>query len=105
MSYTNSPFKTSYPSNRGPTGHVLKPVVDYRTYLRAGHMLLTFPLGIGYIIFITITLALGGAMIWTAVGPVVLISARFISRWLGDLEALTTGYVNGTPIKRPPVEA
>ncbi len=41
-------------------------------------------------------------MIWTFVGPIVLLATMFISRWLGDLEAFTAGYVNGTTIRRPP---
>ena len=65
-------------------------------------MLLMFPLGLGYFVFLVVSLALGGAMIWTIVGPVVLLACLFISRWLGDLEAVSTGYVNGVAIRRPP---
>ena len=101
-SNTYNPFKTSYPSSRGPLGHIFKPVVDYRTYLRAAHMLLMFPLGVGYFVFLVVTLAVGGSLIWTLIGPVVLLAAMFISRWLGDLEAFTAGFVNNTPIRRPP---
>ena len=102
MTYEYSPFASSYPSNRGRIGKILWPVVDRRTYLRALHMLLMFPLGIGYFVFLVVSLALGGAMIWTIVGPVVLLACLFISRWLGDLEAVSTGYVNGVSIRRPP---
>ena len=100
--YKSNPFTAAYPSSRGPIGKILRPVVDYRTYLRALHMLMMFPLGIGYFVFLVVSLAVGGAMIWTIVGPVVLLVSLFISRWLGDLEAITTGYVNGAPIRRPP---
>ncbi len=102
MTYKYNPFAASYPSSRGPLGKIFWPVVDYRTYLRAGHMLLMFPLGIGYFVFFVVTLSVGGAMIWTVVGAPVLVATLFISRWLGDLEALTAGYVNGMPIRRPP---
>lgn len=61
-----------------------------------------FPLGIAYFVFLIVTIATGGSMIWTFVGPVILLATLFISRWLGDLEAITTGYVNGTTIRRPP---
>ena len=60
-------------------------------------MLLMFPLGIAYFVFLVVSLVVGGAMIWTVVEPVVLLASLFISRWLGDLEALTAGYVSGTP--------
>ena len=102
MTYKYNPFAASYPSRRGPLGKIFRPVVDYRTYLRAGHMLLMFPLGIAYFVFFVVTLVVGGVMIWTVVGAPVLIATLFISRWLGDLEALTAAYVSGTPIRRPP---
>lgn len=102
MTSTYNPFTTSYPSSRGPIGQVFRPVVDYRTYLRAAHMLLMFPLGIAYFVFSVVTLVVGGVMIWTLVGPVVLLASLFISRWLGDLEAFTAGFVNNTVIRRPP---
>ena len=65
-------------------------------------MLLMLPLGIGYFVFLAVSLTLGAAMIWSVVGPVVLLACLFISRWLGDLEAVSTGYVNGVAIRRPP---
>ena len=102
MTYKYNPFTAAYPSDRGPLGKIFKPVVEPRTYLRAGHMLLMFPLGIAYFVFFVTTLAVGGSMIWTLVGPIVLLATLFISRWLGDLEAYTAGYVNGSSIRRPP---
>ena len=102
MSYRYNPFAAAYPSSRGPIGKILRPVVDHRTYLRALHMLLMFPFGIGYFVFLVVALTVGGAMIWTVIGPVILLATLFISRWLGDLEAFTAGYVNGTRIRRPP---
>lgn len=102
MTYKYNPFAAAYPSDRGPIGKIFQPVIDYRTYLRAGHMALMFPLGIAYFVFFVTTLAVGGSMIWTLVGPIVLIATLFVSRWLGDLEAYTAGYVNGSVIRRPP---
>lgn len=102
MTYRYNPFAAAYPSDRGPLGKIFMPVFDPRTYVRAGHMLLMFPLGIAYFVFFVTTLAVGGSMIWTLVGPIVLLATLFISRWLGDLEAYTAGYVNGSNIRRPP---
>lgn len=102
MTYKYNPFATAYPSNRGPLGKIFRPVIDIRTYLRAGHMLLMFPLGIAYFVFLAVTIVTGGSLIWTWVGPIILLATMFISRWLGDLEAFTAGYVNGTTIRRPP---
>jgi|APSaa5957512493_1039668.scaffolds.fasta_scaffold13450_2 DNA-binding CsgD family transcriptional regulator len=102
MTYKYNPFAAAYPSDRGPLGKIFMPVIEARTYLRGAHMLLMFPLGIAYFIFFVTTLAVGGSMIWTLVGPIVLVATLFISRWLGDLEAYTAGYVNGSTIRRPP---
>lgn len=102
MHFQYSLFASAYPSSRGWIGKILWPVVDGRTYLRALHMLLMLPLGIGYFVFLVVSLALGGAMIWAVVGPIILLTCLFISRWLGDLEAVSTGYVNGVEIRRPP---
>jgi len=102
MTNRYNPFAAAYPSDRGPLGKIFMPVFDPRTYVRAGHMLLMFPLGIAYFVFFVTTLAVGGSMIWTLVGPIVLLATLFISRWLGDLEAYTAGYVNGSNIRRPP---
>ncbi len=102
MTYKYNPFTAAYPSDRGPLGKIFRPVLDYRTYFRAVHMFLMFPLGIAYFVFFVTTLAVGGAMIWTLVGPIVLLATLFISRWFGDLEAFIAGRVNGSPIRRPP---
>ncbi len=102
MTYKYNPFSAAYPSDRGPLGKIFRPVLDQRTYLRTGHMILMFPLGIAYFVFLIVTFSVGGSMIWTLVGPIVLLATLFVSRWLGDLEAFTAGYVNGSTIRRPP---
>lgn len=102
MTSTYNPFAAAYPADRGPLGKIFRPVIDFPTYLRGGHMLLMFPLGIAYFVFFVVSLSVGGALIWTLLGPLLLIGTLFVSRWLGDLEAFTAGYVNGMPIRRPP---
>ena len=102
MTYKYNPFAAAYPSSRGPIGKIFLPVIDLHTYLRGAHMLLMFPLGIAYFVFFVTTLSVGGSMIWTLIGPIVLLATLFISRWLGDLEAMIAGYVNDSTIRRPP---
>jgi DNA-binding CsgD family transcriptional regulator len=102
MTFKYNPFATAYPPGRGPLGKIFRPAFDYRTYLRAGHMALMLPLGVAYFVFFVVTIVTGGVLIWTFVGPVILLATLFISRWLGDLEAFTAGYVNGATIRRPP---
>jgi hypothetical protein len=58
-----------------------------RTYLRAFHLTMMFPLGTAYFVVLVTALSVGGAMIWTLVGPLVLIPTLFLTRWAGDAEA------------------
>ena len=83
MNNEYNPFAAAYPSSRGPIAKIFQPVIDLRTYLRAGHMLLMFPLGIAYFVFFVTTIAVGGSLIWTFPGPVILLATMFVSRWLG----------------------
>ena len=60
-----------------------------------------FPLGIAYFVLL-VSFSVGGALIWTLVGPVILLSVLFVSRWLCDLEAPMAGFANQAQIRRPP---
>jgi DNA-binding CsgD family transcriptional regulator len=102
MTYKYNPFTAAYPPDRGPLGKIFRPVIDYRTYVRVAHLFLMFPLGIAYFVLLVVALSVGGSLIWTLVGPVILLTVLFVSRWLGDLEAFMTGYTNQTTIRRPP---
>lgn len=68
-------------------GRVLGPVVAPRTYLRALHLLVAFPLGVAYVVTLTLGLAVGGALVWTLVGPVVLVALLYLAGWAADMEA------------------
>lgn len=77
-------------------------MVHWRGYLRAIHFLLMFPLGIAYFVFFVTAFAFGGALIWTFVGPPVILLALFISLYIGDLEAWMVNVATGEDIRRPP---
>jgi hypothetical protein len=81
---------------------VFGPVIDPRTYLRALHLFLIFPLGIAYFVGLVVMLSVGGAMIWTIVGPSVLIPALYLSRWSADGEAWLVRRVAHIQLRRPP---
>ena len=83
-------------------GRLLLPLVEPRAYLRAIHFLLMFPLGIAYFVFFVVAFAFGGAMIWTFVGPPVLLLAIFTSLYIGDVEAWLVNLTTREGIKRPP---
>ena len=79
-----------------------RPAFAPRTYLRALHLLVMFPLGIAYFVALVTALSVGGAMIWTIVGPLVLIPTLFLTRWAGDGEAWAVRRVAQIELRRPP---
>lgn len=81
---------------------VFGPFLEARTITRCLHLLSMFPLGMAYFVFFATTLSTGALMIWTFVGPVLLLASLFIARWLGDMEAMLVGVSTGTRIQRPP---
>lgn len=104
MSYLTDTFRNVYPSDRSLVEKIFTPLWDLRTYLRGVHMLLMFPLGIAYFVFFVTTMSVGGSLIWTFVGPVILLATLFISRWLGDFETKSVAFVSDVEIRRPPYE-
>ncbi len=91
-----------YGSYSSPLSKVFGPAIAPRTYLRALHLFLMFPLGIAYFVALVVMLSIGGSLIWTLVGPIVLIAALFLTRWAGDAEAWTIRRVSQIELRRPP---
>jgi DNA-binding CsgD family transcriptional regulator len=95
-------LSAAYPSGSSLPSRVFGPVFDPVSYLRATHLLLMFPLGVAYFVFFVTTLAFGGALVWTFIGPPVLLLAMYVSLWIGDAEAALTNFVTKSEIRRPP---
>lgn len=95
-------FGQIYGHYGSPFTRAFGPIIAPRTYLRALHLLLMFPIGIAYFVGLIVTLTIGGALIWTLVGPVVLIVALYFSRWAGDVEAWLVRHVTQIQLRRPP---
>ncbi len=95
-------FSAAYPSQRSLAGQIFRPVISPRTYLRAIHLLLMFPLGVGYFVFFVTAFAFGGSLVWTLIGPPVLLLTMAVSLLLGDLEAWLVRIATGSAIRRPP---
>jgi hypothetical protein len=95
-------FSKVYGHFTSPWSKVLGPAVTPRTYLRVLHLLAMFPLGTAYFVVLVTALSVGGAMIWTIVGPVVLIPTLFLTRWAGDAEAWAVRRVCQIELRRPP---
>ncbi len=95
-------FKVAYPGSRSLAGQVFRPIVTPWTYVRAAHLMVMFPLGIAYFVSLVVLLAVGGSLIWTIPGALILIATIFLSRLVGDFESLVVGNTAGVEIKRPP---
>jgi DNA-binding CsgD family transcriptional regulator len=98
----NTSLALAYPADRSLLRRLLLPMVSPRAYLRATHLALMFPLGLAYFVFFVTAFAFGGALIWTFVGPPVLLLALFVSLYIGDLEAWKVNLATGEGIHRPP---
>ena len=61
-----------------------------------------FPLGVAYFVFFVTAFAFGGALIWTFIGPPVILLALYVSLYIGDLEASMVNATTGEDIRRPP---
>ena len=91
-----------YGQYRSPLTAIFGPVIAVGTYVRALHLLVMFPLGIAYFVALVVALSVGGSLIWTFVGPVVLIATLYLSRWAGDAEAWSIRRVAHIELRRPP---
>ncbi len=98
----NEAFGAIYGSYGSLLTKVFGPVIAPRTYLRATHLLLMFPLGLAYFIGLIIAVSVGGALIWTIIGPIVLIPTLYLTRWVGDAEAWVIRRVAQIELRRPP---
>ncbi len=95
-------FASSYGRFGSPLGKVFGPVVAPRTYLRAVHLLAMFPLGLAYFVSLVVSLTVGVTLVWTIIGPVLLIAALFLTRWAGDAEAWLVRNLARIELRRPP---
>ncbi len=98
----NEAFSQVYGGYGSPLTKVFGPVIAPRTYLRAIHLLLMFPLGLAYFVGLVVALSVGGALIWTIVGALVLIPTLYLTRWAGDIEAWKVRHVTQIELRRPP---
>ena len=95
-------FAAVYGQERSWVERLFGPIVSLRTYLRAVHLFAMFPLGIIYFVALVTAFAVGGALIWTIVGPVVLLATLYLSRWAGDIEAWLVRHIAPLELRRPP---
>lgn len=95
-------FAAVYGQDRSWARRLFGPTVTPRTYLRAIHLFAMFPLGVIYFVSLVTALVVGGVLIWTIVGPVVLLATLYLSRWTGDIEAWLVRHIAALELRRPP---
>ncbi len=95
-------FTKVYERYRSPWSKVFGPAFSPRTYLRAFHLALMFPLGLGYFIALIVSFSIGLSMIWTIVGPLILIPVLFLVGWVCDAEAWMVRQTARIELRRPP---
>ena len=98
----NDAFAVVYGHDRTWAGRLFQPIISPRTYLRAIHLFAMFPLGIIYFVSLVTAFVVGGVLIWTIVGPVVLLATLYLSRWAGDIEAWLVRHIAPLELRRPP---
>lgn len=92
----------AYPPGHSWLRRVIDPVIDPWTYVRAAHLLLLFPLGTAYFVFLVTTLAIGISLSWTLIGPPILLVTLYLTRWVGDAEAWAVRHLHRMELRRPP---
>ncbi len=65
-------------------------------------MFTMFPLGLAYFVSLVTLLAVGGSLIWTFPGMLIVLATVFASRLVGDAESAVIGRLAEIEIKRPP---
>jgi DNA-binding CsgD family transcriptional regulator len=61
-----------------------------------------FPMGLAYFVGLVVAFSVGGALIWTIVGVLILIPTLYLTRWAGDIEAWKVRHVTQIELRRPP---
>jgi len=78
------------------------PATDAQTYFRLLYLLLGFPLGIAYFVFLTVGLSLGAGLLITFVGVPILIGVFFACLGLGAFERSMAQAMLHLSIPAPP---
>jgi DNA-binding CsgD family transcriptional regulator len=100
----NDAFQPIYGGRSSALSRVLGPLIAPGTYLRTLHMFAMFPAGIAYFVVLVTGFAVGFSLVWTIVGPVVLLALLYLTRWAGDIESYAIRHVAGIELKRPPTK-
>ena len=81
-----------------------KPIIKPRTYINMLYLLLSFPLGIFYFVFIVTGLSLGLGLIITLIGIPILFGMVLLWRALGNFERYLTSAMLNVKINYKPIK-
>ncbi len=94
--------QTSQAADRDLLDIIFGPATNGQTYLNLLYLLLAFPLGIAYFVFLTFGLSLGGGLLIIFVGVPILIGVLFACLGLGAFERLMARSMLHLSIPSPP---
>ena len=94
--------QTSQAADRDLLDILFGPATDARTYLKLLYLLLGFPLGIAYFVFLITGLSLGAGLLVIFVGVPILIGVFFACSGLGAFERLMAQSMLHLSIPPPP---
>ena len=83
--------QTAAAADRDLLDIIFGPATDAQTYLNLLYLLLSFPLGIAYFVFLITGLSLGAGLLVIFVGVPILIGVLFACQGLGAFERLMAG--------------
>jgi hypothetical protein len=94
--------QTAQAADRDLLDIIFGPATDAQTYLNLLYLLLAFPLGIAYFVFLVTGLSLGAGLLVIFVGIPILIGVLFACLGLGAFERLMAGSMLHLSIPSPP---
>jgi len=80
----------------------LSPLLAARTYKRFGYLLLSFPLGLAYFVFLAVGLSLGAGLAIIGIGIPILLGTLLGLRVIAKVERLRCRLLLDRPIDPPP---
>jgi len=94
--------ETSQAAERDLLDTIFGPATDGQTYLNLLYLLLAFPLGIAYFVFLVTGLSLGAGLLIVFIGIPILMAVLLACRGLGAFERLLARIMLNVSIPPPP---
>ncbi len=96
--------ETSQAAERDLLDVIFGPAMVGQTYLNLLYLLLAFPLGIAYFVFLIAGMSVGISLLILYVGIPILVAVLFAARGLGAFERMLTGGMLSVRVPAPPAK-